>query len=101
MAPFLLLGFFLAGVIKVLIPVRWFSAALGRRNLRSVLTASIVGIPLPLCSCSVLPTAVALRRGGASKGATASFLVATPETGVDSISLTYALLDPIMTLARP
>ena len=63
--------------------------------------ASLFGIPLPLCSCSVLPVATSLRRSGASKGATTSFLISTPETGLDSIGITYALLDPIMTVARP
>jgi HflK protein len=100
-APYLLFGFFLAGAIKVLIPAGWLSAHLGRRNFRSVLKASLVGLPLPLCSCSVVPTAAGLRRSGASKGATVSFLVSTPETGVDSFSVSYALLDPILTVARP
>lgn len=100
-APFLLFGFFLAGVLKVVIPTRWLSEALGKRDFRSVLLASLAGVPLPLCSCSVLPTAVAMRQSGASRGATVSFLVSTPETGVDSISVTYALMDPIMTVARP
>ncbi len=100
-APFLLFGFFLAGVLKVLIPPSWLSGALGKRDTASALRATLVGMPLPLCSCSVLPTAVALRDSGASKGSTVSFLVSTPETGIDSISVTYALMDPIMTVARP
>jgi len=100
-APFLLFGFFLAGVLRVIVPRRWLIAAMGKRDFRSVFLASLTGIPLPLCSCSVLPTAAGLREGGASKGATVSFLISTPETGVDSISVTYALLDPIMTVARP
>lgn len=100
-APYLLFGFFLAGVIKVLIPPEWLSAHLGRRNFRSVFLASLIGVPLPLCSCSVIPTAAGLRRSGASKGATVSFLISTPEIGVDSVAVSYALLDPIMTVARP
>ncbi|MBD3237751.1 MAG: SO_0444 family Cu/Zn efflux transporter [Candidatus Eisenbacteria bacterium] len=100
-APYLLFGFFVAGALKVLIPTRWLSEALGKRDFRSVLLASLAGVPLPLCSCSVLPTAVALRENGASRGATVSFLVSTPETGVDSISVTYALMDPVMTVSRP
>jgi HflK protein len=100
-SPYLLFGFLLAGVIKVLIPADWLGAKLGRRDFRSVLFASLIGLPLPLCSCSVIPTAVSLRRSGATKGATVSFLISTPETGVDSISVTYALLDPILTVARP
>ena len=100
-APYLLFGFFLAGVLKVVIPARWLSGALGKSDLRSAFRATMVGIPLPLCSCSVVPWGVAMREGGASKGSTVSFLVSTPETGVDSISVTYALMDPIMTVARP
>jgi len=100
-APYLLFGFFLAGAIKVLIPPEWLSAHLGKRSFRSVFLASLIGVPLPLCSCSVVPTAAGLRRSGASKGATVAFLVATPEIGVDSMSVSYALLDPILTVARP
>ncbi len=99
--PFLLLGFFLAGLLRVFVPARWLAKTIGKNDLRSVTISSLVGIPLPLCSCSVLPTAAALRKSGASKGATVSFLVSTPETGIDSISVTYALMDPIMTVARP
>lgn len=100
-APFLLVGFFLAGVLRVLIPASWLQSAIGKNDFRSVLISSLAGIPLPLCSCSVLPAAAAIRQGGASKGATVSFLISTPETGVDSISVSYALLDPVMTVARP
>ena len=100
-APFLLFGFFLAGMLHVLIPRRRLAAALGKRDFRSVLLASLSGIPLPLCSCSVLPAAVEVRKAGASAGATAAFVTSTPQTGIDSISLTYALMDPIMTVARP
>ncbi len=100
-APFLLFGFFLAGILHVLIPKRWLRGALGKRNFRSVTLASLAGIPLPLCSCSVLPAAAELRRSGASKGAIASFVTSTPQTGIDSISLTYALMDPLMAVARP
>ncbi len=100
-APWLLFGFLLAGFLRVLIPDRWLQQHLGKNNLRSVFLASLAGIPLPLCSCSVLPAAAALRKGGASKSATISFTTSTPQTGVDSISLTYALMDPLMTVARP
>lgn len=99
--PWLLVGFALAGVIKVLLPDRLVHRHLGRDDARSVLKAAITGVPLPLCSCSVLPTAVSLRKSGASKGATTSFLVSTPETGVDSIGITWALMDPVMTVVRP
>ena len=99
--PYLLVGFLLAGLIKVLIPEEKVFRYLGKDDFRSVFIASCVGAPIPLCSCSVIPTALALRKSGASKGATTSFLIATPETGVDSIGLTWALMDPIMTIARP
>ncbi|MCE3250371.1 MAG: family Cu/Zn efflux transporter [Geminicoccaceae bacterium] len=98
---FLLFGFALAGVLAVTVPARTLMRFFGTGKVKSVLWASAIGAPLPLCSCGVLPTALGLRRQGATKGATVSFLIATPETGVDSISLTYALMDPIMTIFRP
>ena len=100
-APYLLIGFALAGVLKAIVPEDKVYKHLGENRLKSVTLASLFGIPLPLCSCSVLPVATSLRRSGASKGATTSFLISTPETGLDSIGITYALLDPIMTVARP
>lgn len=100
-APYLLIGFALAGVLKAVIPEDKVYRHLGENRFKSVTLASLFGIPLPLCSCSVLPVATSLRRSGASKGATTSFLISTPETGLDSIGITYALLDPIMTVARP
>src|SRR5262244_3009060 len=98
---YLLVGFLLAGVLAVLVPHRLLTRLVGTGKFRSVLWGSVVGAPLPLCSCGVLPTAVGLHREGATPGATVAFLVATPETGADSISLTYALTDPIMTVFRP
>jgi len=98
---FLLVGFTIAGVLAVLVPPRLFARLLGRGKIRSVLWASAVGAPIPLCSCGVLPTALGLARQGATKGATVSFLISTPETGVDSIALTYALMDPIIAVFRP
>lgn len=100
-APWLLLGFFIAGAIKVFLPQDVLSKQLGGSNFITVVKAAFIGAPLPLCSCGVIPTALGLRKSGASKAATASFLVATPETGVDSIGITYALLGPIMAIARP
>jgi uncharacterized protein len=99
--PYLLVGFLAAGLLKVLVPTRWIAQHLGGRNLLAVVKAALVGAPVPLCSCSVIPTAAQLRREGASRGSTTSFLIATPETGVDSIGITWALIDPVMTLARP
>jgi HflK protein len=98
---FLLVGFLVAGMLAVLVPGAWLTRFVGTGKVKSVLWASILGAPLPLCSCGVLPTALGLRKQGATPGATVAFLVATPETGVDSISLTYALTDPIMTVFRP
>ncbi|WP_299076032.1 SO_0444 family Cu/Zn efflux transporter [uncultured Paraglaciecola sp.] len=98
-APFLLLGMFIAGMINQWIPRTWVEKTLGSKN--SVVNAALIGAPLPLCSCSVIPVAMGIRRSGASKASTASFLVATPETGVDSIGITYALMGPIMAVARP
>lgn len=98
-APFLLVGLLLAGIIRLLIPDKWIKKTLGQNS--SVVIAALIGTPLPLCSCSVIPTAMGIRRAGASKASTASFMVATPETGVDSIGVTYALLGPVMAIARP
>lgn len=98
-APYLLLGLLLAGIIRMLVPDKWITQYLGERS--SVVTAAIIGTPLPLCSCSVIPTAIGVRRAGASKASTASFMVATPETGVDSIGVTFALMGPVMAIFRP
>src|SRR4029077_1570615 len=98
---YLLVGFLLAGVLAVLVPRQLLTRLVGTGKLRSVLWGSVLGAPLPLCSCGVLPTALGLRKEGATPGATVAFLVATPETGADSVSLTYALTDPLMTVYRP
>jgi HflK protein len=98
---FLLLGFVLAGVLAVLVPGKVLLRFLGAGKVKSVLWAAAVGVPLPLCSCGVLPTALGMSRQGATKGAAVSFLISTPETGVDSIALSYALMDPLMTVFRP
>lgn len=99
--PYLLVGFVIAGVLSVVVPATWIARKLGGNDVRSVATAAIIGVPVPLCSCSVIPTATQLRRSGASRGATTSFLISTPETGVDSIGATWALMDPLMTVVRP
>jgi uncharacterized membrane protein YraQ (UPF0718 family) len=100
-APYVIFGFFAAGILKAVIPEDLVAKHLGQNGTRSVLKASLFGIPLPLCSCGVIPVAIGLRKQGASKGATASFLVSVPETGVDSVAITWALLDPLMTIVRP
>lgn len=103
MSPYLFLGFLIAGILHVLVPDEKVLSYLGESagKVRSVVNASLMGLPLPLCSCGVVPTAMSLKKRGATKGATLSFMISTPETGVDSIAITYALLDPIMTIFRP
>jgi hypothetical protein len=100
-SPWLLVGLVVSGLIKAWLPTALMSRWLGGRGVGSVVRAAVIGTPLPLCSCSVIPAAVTLRRGGASKGATVSFLIATPENGADSIALSYALLGPFLTVVRP
>ena len=100
-APWLLLGLVIAGLIKVYIPQSVMNKQLGGHGIGTVIKAALIGAPLPLCSCGVIPTALGLRRAGASKGATTAFLVATPETGVDSIGISYGLLGPFMAVIRP
>jgi uncharacterized membrane protein YraQ (UPF0718 family) len=101
-APYLLLGFALAGVLHVaLARFPGITRRLTRPGRRSVAWGALIGVPMPLCSCSVLPAAMALRRDGASKGATASFLVSVPETDVVSILVTLALIGPVMAIYRP
>lgn len=100
-APWLLFGLVLAGVIKALLPQEWVAKQLGGHGPLAVTKAALLGAPLPLCSCSVVPVAFGLKRQGASNGATVSFLVSTPETGVDSIALSYALLGPLLAIIRP
>lgn len=100
-APYLLFGLTISGAIHQFITVEKITKWLGGNSLWNVIKAAILGIPLPLCSCSVIPTAVTLRKSGASKASTSSFLIATPESGVDSISITYALMDLPMTILRP
>ncbi|MEM6189605.1 SO_0444 family Cu/Zn efflux transporter [Shewanella scandinavica] len=100
-APWLLLGLILAGLLKVFVPMVWMQKQLGGHGFKTVVKAALLGAPLPLCSCGVIPAAVGLRRSGASKAATTSFLVSTPETGVDSIAVSYVLLGPFMAIVRP
>lgn len=100
-APWLLVGYLLAGIIKQVVPSSWVERQLARPGLGSIVRGAVIGAPLPLCSCGVIPTALAIRKAGASRSATASFLVATPETGVDSIAYSYAILGPVFAVARP
>lgn len=100
-APWLLLGLFIAGLIKAFVATDTLSKHMGGNDIKSIVKATFIGAPLPLCSCGVLPAALGLRRSGASKSSTVAFLVATPETGVDSVSVSYALLGPFMAIVRP
>jgi uncharacterized membrane protein YraQ (UPF0718 family) len=100
-APYMLFGMFVAGALRAYVPEDFVVSRLGGRTATSVLWASLLGAPLPLCSCGVIPAAAEIRRRGAGKGATAAFLVSTPETGVDSVAVTYALLGPAMAVIRP
>jgi len=100
-APWLVLGLVIGGLIKSLIPTALLQKHLSGSGLPSIVKAALFGAPLPLCSCGVIPAALGLRRAGASKPATVSFLVSTPETGIDSVSISYALLGPFMAVVRP
>jgi len=100
-APYLLFGLLISGVIHEFVPIAKVKKWLGAKNFASIFKAAAIGVPLPLCSCSVIPTAVTIRKSGASNGATSAFLISTPESGVDSISITYGLMDLPMTIFRP
>ena len=100
-AVYMLFGFFIAGILYVFIRPETVGRHLGKGKVRPVLLAALAGIPIPLCSCGVLPAAAGLKRQGANNGATMSFLISTPESGIDSIPLTFALMDPIIALIRP
>ncbi|MBN1754990.1 SO_0444 family Cu/Zn efflux transporter [bacterium] len=100
MAFYLLLGFFFAGVIHIIFPSGLIYKHLGKANVCSIVKASLIGIPLPLCSCGVLPMAISLRKQGASKASVLSFLISTPTSGVDSIMATYSLLGLVFTIFR-
>ncbi len=101
MAPYLLLGFLIAGILHVFVPQGFYRKYLSKDNKWAVLWAALLGVPLPLCSCGVIPTAVGLRNEKASKGAVASFLIATPQTGIDSILATFSLMGLGFAIIRP
>jgi uncharacterized membrane protein YraQ (UPF0718 family) len=100
-SPFIVLGFLFAAFIRAFVSTETIIKYMGGRDIKSVFLASLFGVPLPLCSCGVVPTAIGLRKQGASKPATVSFLITTPESSIDSIAITYALIDPLMTVFRP
>jgi uncharacterized membrane protein YraQ (UPF0718 family)/copper chaperone CopZ len=101
MSPYLMLGFFFAGLLHIFFPKKKVYHYMGGQNTRSVVNASLFGIPLPLCSCGVIPTGMSFYKQGASKGSTVSFLISTPQTGVDSVLVTYSLLGLPFALIRP
>jgi hypothetical protein len=98
---YVLFGILVAGILYIFLNPATIAKHLGRGRFVSVFKAALIGVPLPLCSCGVLPAAASLKRQGANNGATTAFLISTPESGVDSIAMTYAMLDPLMTVARP
>lgn len=101
MSPYLLFGFLIAGILSVVVSKAFVQRHLGGRGFWSVIKASALGVPLPLCSCSVIPVSMSLRQQGASREATLAFLLSTPQTGVDSIFVTYSLLGPVFAIIRP
>ncbi len=101
MSPYLLLGFLIAGLLYIYFPKEKVTRYLGKNNLRSTLNAALIGVPLPLCSCGVIPTGISFYKHGASKGSSVSFLISTPQTGVDSILATYSLLGLPLAIIRP
>ncbi len=101
MAPYLLFGFLVAGLLSIFISQKTVERNLGSRGFTATLKAALFGIPLPLCSCGVIPVAASLKKSGASNSATTSFLLSTPQTGVDSILVTYSLLGPVFAVFRP
>ena len=100
MAPYLLLGIVVAGAMHIFIPMALVARHLGKPGLGSVFKAALLGVPLPICSCGVVPVAASLKKSGASKGAVAGFLITTPTSGVDSILATYSLLGGALTVIR-
>ncbi len=101
MSPYLLLGFAFAGILHVLVPKEVITKQIGKKSIWSILKATLLGIPLPLCSCGVIPTGVSFYKNGASKGATNAFLISTPQTGVDSILITSSLMNWPWAIMRP
>ncbi|QHI69006.1 SO_0444 family Cu/Zn efflux transporter [Tichowtungia aerotolerans] len=100
MAPYLLLGFLVAGILAAFVPVTFIETHLGKRGFKQIIKASLLGVPIPLCSCSVIPLSASLSKHGATRGATVSFLTSTPQTGVDSIAATWGLLGPLFAVFR-
>jgi uncharacterized membrane protein YraQ (UPF0718 family) len=100
-AIYMLFGFFIAGILYVFFKADKIKKYLGTGKIKPVILSALFGIPIPLCSCGVVPVATGLKKQGANSGAALSFMIATPESGVDSIAVSYAMLDPILTIIRP
>ena len=100
-AIYMLFGFFVAGILYVFFKAEKIKKHLGTGKIKPVILSALFGIPIPLCSCGVVPVATGLKKQGANSGAALSFMIATPESGVDSIAVSWAMLDPIMTVIRP
>ncbi len=100
-AIYMLLGFFIAGILYIFFKADKIKKYLGTGKIKPVILSALFGIPIPLCSCGVVPVAAGLKRQGANNGAALAFMIATPESGVDSIAISWAILDPIMTIIRP
>ncbi|WP_306548018.1 SO_0444 family Cu/Zn efflux transporter [Desulfobulbus sp.] len=98
---YILFGLLIGGLLKVFLSPDYVATHLGKGRVKSVFKAALLGVPIPLCSCGVLPAAAQLKKQGANNGATTAFLIATPESGADSIAVSWALLDPLLTVARP
>ncbi len=101
MAPYLMLGFIFAGLLHLLFPKKRVRRYMGQNNFKSIFNAALFGVPLPLCSCGVIPTGISFFKHGASKASTVSFLISTPQTGIDSIFVTYSMLGLPMAVIRP
>ncbi|WDP90019.1 MAG: permease [Desulfobacter sp.] len=100
-AVYMLFGFFVAGILYVFFKADRIRYYLGKGKVKPVFFSALFGIPIPLCSCGVVPVATGLKKQGANSGAALSFMIATPESGVDSIAISWAMLDPVMTVVRP
>lgn len=100
MSPYLLLGFLFAGILKVVIPISWITRYMGHRNPLAPLNAALLGVPLPLCSCGVIPTGISFFKNGAGRGSSVSFLISTPQTGIDSFLVSYSMLGLPFALLR-
>jgi uncharacterized membrane protein YraQ (UPF0718 family)/copper chaperone CopZ len=101
MSPYLLFGFLMAGVLSIVFSPAWIERHLGGRGFGPVVKASLLGVPLPLCSCGVIPVSASIRRHGASRAATISFVLSTPQTGMDNISVVWGLLGPVFAIFSP